>query len=92
VAVLTEPQRTRIWRSFAKIAASLGPLAWNKDDLRTAADATNNWLDAAQTSFNNALNTNAPAFGSTATARQKALMLVYVLLVRANLVDAVLED
>jgi hypothetical protein len=51
--------------------------------LKAAFDAVDDWCDANQTSFNNALPT---AFKNGATQKQKALMLAYVALKRENVI------
>ena len=55
----------------------------NASDIKAAFDAVDGWVDAAQASFNAALP---EPFKSTATAEQKALMLVYVVMKRTRLI------
>lgn len=52
-------------------------------DLRTAAEATDAWIESNQASFNTALP---ETFRTTATLEEKTLMFVYVAMKRAGLI------
>lgn len=91
MAVLTETQKTNIFRSFVSQLSQIAVIRWTKPELKLAASVINDWLDSNLASLNTALTVNASAFASTATNQQKALLLVYVVLVRAGILSASLE-
>jgi hypothetical protein len=85
MAVLTTDQKRRAWKTFIQEAWGNGAVTLTKLQLEAAADAANNWADAAQSSYNTALTNNAAAFAGVANAQQKALLLVYVLAAKYDL-------
>jgi len=56
-----------------------------KPDLKAAVDATDDWIEANQTSFNTALP---QPFRSNATLAQKTFLFCYVAMRRAGLLRA----
>lgn len=56
-----------------------------KPELRAAIDATDDWIEANQTSFNNALP---QPFRGSATLTQKTFLFCYVAMRRASLLRA----
>lgn len=83
MAVLPDADRQRVWRGFMRyLSATLdGIPVCLKADIRAAVDATDDWLNTNQASFNSAL----PAtFRNNATLAQKALLLAAVVLMRAG--------
>jgi len=80
MAVMGEADRVLTWAKWMR--DNLIACAINKTDLRAAIDATDDWADANATSFNNALPTAAK---TNLTAKQKALLLAYVILRRFEL-------
>lgn len=80
MATLPEIDRLRIWRGLMRY---LG-FGWAgvKDDLKAAVDATDVWVDANTASYNNALPVT---FRDNATADQKSLLLVAVVMMRFNI-------
>lgn len=82
---MLDADRTAAMRQFAKkIFQEVGTTA-NMDtvELKAAVDAVDGWVDANQASYNTALPV---PFKTTATAQQKALLLVYVVMKREGLI------
>lgn len=82
---MLDADRTATMRQFAKkIFQEVGTTA-NMDtvELKAAVDAVDGWVDANQASYNTALPV---PFKTTATAQQKALLLVYVVMKREGLI------
>ena len=76
--------RFRVWAHAMR--NWVGNLAGvTKTDLRAAVDATDDWIDANQASFNSALPV---AFRTNATLAQKTLLFCFVAMRRANLMRA----
>lgn len=84
MAVLPDSDRLKIWRAFMRYMSKPGSdgQAWTKAELKTAVDAVDQWVDDNSISFNNALPN---PFKTSATAGQKSLLLVAVVLMRYNL-------
>jgi hypothetical protein len=73
-------------RTWAQLMRNLpGNLAVTKQDLRAAVDATDDWIEANQTSFNTALP---QPFRGSATLAQKTFLFCYVAMRRAGLLRA----
>ena len=70
--------RTWIGKVFVQLANTAG-LAHN--DVKSAVDAADQWVDDNQTGYNNALPL---PFRTTATTAQKTLLLCYVALKRSG--------
>lgn len=82
MAVLDETNRWRVWAQSMRESV-FGTLAGiTKADLRAALNATDDWIDANQSSFNAALPL---PFRTAATAQQKTLLFVWVAMRRAGL-------
>lgn len=73
MAVLPDANRVKAWERFMR--ENLEGVSITKPDLRAAINGVDDWVDANATSFNNAFPQ--PAKGSL-TAKQKALILLYV--------------
>lgn len=77
MAVLSTVERKGIWarwmQDLSSRLASTGSLT--KSELRAAVDATDDWIETNQGSFNTALPA---AFASAATAKQKAELFMFV--------------
>lgn len=84
MADLTNSQRIKCGRAFALRAyQELNSTAnLTKDDIKAAVDATDDWIDDNQASFNTALPN---PFKTTATLDQKTILFVIVALERAGL-------
>ena len=82
---LTETERLAGARTWVKrVFVSRNETATvTASDVKAAFDAADGWIDSVQVSFNSALP---EPFKSTATADQKALMLVFVVMKRAGLI------
>lgn len=82
---LTETERLRGARTWAKrVFVNRNQTATvTASEVKAAFDAADDWVDSVQASFNAALP---EPFKSTATAEQKALMLVYVVMKRTQLI------
>lgn len=78
MAVLTEVDRVALHAAMMReLSANLDPLgALSKADLRAAIDAADSWADANAASYNTALPV---AARTILTAKQKALVLMYVI-------------
>ena len=84
MAVLPENDRLRIWRGLMRWwSATLTKFdqSWLKLDLKLAVDAADLWVDSNSASYNTALPT---IFRTNASAEQKSLLLVAVILMRFN--------
>jgi len=84
MAALPEADRQKIWRGimrwWSRVWETTGDLS--KTDLKDAVDATDDWIEANQTSYNTAL----PApFRNNATPEQKTLLLCAVALMRVSI-------
>jgi len=83
MAALSTEDRQRIWRGlmrhWSRLRDPLGGVA--KADLQAAINATDAWIEANQTSFNNALPN---PFKTQATLVQKTLVFCGVALARAG--------
>lgn len=81
MAVLSQAARQQIWRGLMRYASANGIIlaGITKTDLRAAVDAADSWVDTNAASYNSAL----PAtFRNNASAAQKSLLLVAVILAR----------
>lgn len=80
MAVLNETDRADVWRMYMKILSQeRQTINITKQELRAAVDAVDVWVENNAASFNTAIPQ--PARGSL-TARQKAQLLVYVVMRR----------
>lgn len=75
---LDETNRVRVWMHAARDGVWPGI---TKAELRSAIDATDNWIDANQTSFNNALPANVR---TSLNLVQKTLLFCFVAMRRAS--------
>ncbi len=84
MADLTNTQRIKCGRAFAQKAYVdlVATANLTKADIKAAVDATDDWIDDNQASFNTALPN---PFKTTATLDQKTLLFVIVALERAGL-------
>lgn len=83
MAVLDPTARARIWTELMRWWSDLREgTPYTKAQLSAAVDAADQWCDDNATSYNSALPT---AFRNGATATQKTLLLVVVMLKRAGL-------
>lgn len=84
MAVLPDIDRQRIWRGLMRYWSGLQEsiAGITKTDLKAAVDAADVWVDNNTASYNAALPT---AFRTNATAAQKSLLLVGVVLLRYNI-------
>lgn len=74
--MLTNEDRRKLWGEFMSDASSKREiLDLNKYDLRDALDATDQWIEDNQVSYNQAIPQPAR---SNLTATQKANLLLYV--------------
>lgn len=83
MAALPDADRVSIWRGLMRwLSAQLQTIPnVNKTALRAAVDATDDWIDSNQTSYNNAL----PAtFRNNATLAQKTLLFCAVAAMRVS--------
>jgi hypothetical protein len=77
MAVLPDADRVALWAEFMRDqSASRTPMGLTKADLRAAVDAADAWADSNAASFNTALPQPAR---NALTAKQKALLLMYVI-------------
>ncbi len=73
MAVLVEGDRFDVWANLMRLGEPYSGML--KTDLRAAVDATDDWIEANQASFNSAL----PLLARTSlTTRQKALLFMAV--------------
>jgi hypothetical protein len=82
VAVLSEADRSALHAEFMRVAQNILALGITKAELRAALNAADDWADANAASFNIAIPQPAR---NAMTAKQKTLLLSYVILKRANL-------
>lgn len=84
MAALTEQQRVHAAREWIREAFERlgGTATLTTAQIKAALDAADDWADANAVAYNNALPL---PFRTTATAAQKALLLAYVCMKRANL-------
>jgi hypothetical protein len=76
MAVLTNEDRQELWAEFMRFSSNIREeIGLTKTELRAAADATDNWIDSNQASFNNALPAAAK---SNLTQKQKVRMFLAV--------------
>jgi hypothetical protein len=76
MAALPEGERFAAWAEFmARESMEHQAIGITKTELRAAADATDDWIEANATSFNSALPQPAR---STLTARQKKLLFMFI--------------
>ena len=80
MAVLSESDRVATWAQWMR--DNLEVTAFGKSDMRAAVDATDDWIETNQGSFNTALPT---AFRNNASLTQKTLVFCYVAMRRAGL-------
>lgn len=85
MAVLSAASRAGIWRKVQRYWSDQREACnFTKAQLSAAVDATDDWIEANQTSFNQAL----PAqFRNNATLQQKTILFLYVAARRAGLLD-----
>ncbi len=76
MAVLVDADRRTIWAAFmSEMSSRRDSLDLNKNDLRAAVDAADDWVDTNAASFNAAI----PVTARTAlNAKQKAELLTFV--------------
>ena len=83
MAILSEQDRQRIWRGLMRYWSRLREeVGVNKQDLKDAIDATDQWIDDNQSSYNSALPEPAK---SNLTLAQKTLLFCAVALMRVSL-------
>ena len=80
MALLDETNRQRTHAQWMR--DNLEPIGVSKAEVRAALDATDNWIQTNDTSFNNALP---QPFRGAATATQKTLLFCYVAMRRQGL-------
>lgn len=80
MATLDEADRQRVWRGAMRYL----PFGWSglKADLRAAVDATDNWIDGNQASYNSALP---QPFRGAASDVQKTILFCAVALARVGI-------
>lgn len=80
MAILGDADRSSVWSEImSRLSGERQSLSVTKSDLRSAVDAVDQWVSDNQASFNAALPV---AFRNDATASQKALLLMYVVIRR----------
>lgn len=80
---LSTEDRQRIWRGFMRyLSNAREPLALTKDQLLAAINATDDWIDDNQASYNQALPAAAQ---SNLTIAQKTLLFCAVALARVSI-------
>lgn len=83
MAFLPENDLLRVWRGIMRYwSVAKETISVTKVDLKNAVDATDLWVENNAASYNLALPT---PFRTNATAEQKSLLLVAVVLMRFNL-------
>lgn len=80
MALLDETGRFRVWAQFMRDLSGTG-LGVTKSELRAAINATDQWIEDNQSSFNTALP---QPFRGSATLPQKTFLLCYVAMRRAG--------
>ena len=86
MAALSEADRLRVWRAFMRLNTE--SCGFTKTALKAAVDAADQWCDDNATSFNTALPSGAGSFRATASLQQKTLLLCYVAMRRAGLLQS----
>lgn len=77
MAILADAERQALWAELMRLLSEQGDtVSLTKAELRAAVDAADAWADAASAAYNSALPQ--PARGAL-TARQKALLLMFVI-------------
>lgn len=93
MAALTSAQAVQVWHAF--VAEQLQEVGQgtnlSKVELKAAVDAVNTWIDNNAASYVSNLASNASSFNTASTAQQKAILMIYVLIVKYNLASAVLR-
>jgi hypothetical protein len=74
MALLSDTDRQRTAYAWAR--SQTEPVAFTRSQLKLAVDATDQWVEDNQTSFNTALPVG---FRTNATTTQKIILLAYVL-------------
>lgn len=83
MAALIAEERRRVWAHLMRRwDKALGRIPVTKTELRAAVDATDQWIEDNQASFNTALP---QPFRGAATAPMKTLMFCYVAMRRGGL-------
>lgn len=76
MAVLTDNDRVDIWREYMRYGSNeRETMGLTKPELRAAIDATDDWINDNQASYNNALPTAAKA---SLTQKQKVRLFLAV--------------
>ena len=76
MAVLTNADRQELWAEYMRFSSNTREeIGLSKDELRTAVDATDDWINANQASFNDALPIAAK---SNLTQKQKVRLFLEV--------------
>ncbi len=83
MAILSAANRAAVHARLADWYSGNDAAQLTKPDLRAAVDAADAWVDSNSASYNTALPA---AFRTNATARQKALLLTYVILRRFEVI------
>ena len=82
MAALPTLDRQRIWRGLQRFTDFGGVPNVLKADLQAAVNATDDWIDSNQASFNSALPV---AFRNNATLAQKTILFCAVAMMRVSL-------
>lgn len=82
--MLNAEDRLRVWRGLMRHWSNLREpvIGITKEDLFAAVEATDNWIEANQSSYNIALP---DAFRNNATQAQKALLFCVIALARVSM-------
>ena len=75
MAILSDADRAALTGEYARTGVNQ-PVAVTKTDLRAALNAADAWVDANAGAYNAALPA---AFRTTATAKQKAALLMFII-------------
>lgn len=91
MAALTSDQVEKVWHAF--IAEQLADTSTSllKADFRAAVTAVNTWIDNNAGSYGSNLTANAAAFAAATNAQQKAILMIYVLIIKYNLLGALIR-
>jgi len=82
MAVLTDNDRLELWAEFMRFSSNVREeIGLSKTELRAAVDATDQWIEDNQASFNNALPDTAK---SALTGTQKVRLFLDVAQKRFN--------
>lgn len=85
MAALPDADRVEVWAKLQRLVQWLAiPCNITKAELRAAVDATDDWIEANQASFNTALPT---AARNNLNLVQKTLLFSYVALKRAGILS-----